>query len=77
MINNIEIIQLNSYVKPEILLKYGADWVLNGENNSYYQYIIDRYNGSPTNSSILDSYSRFAYGLGLNINLPLFDKRSS
>lgn len=75
MTNNIEIIQLNSYVKPEILLKYGADWVLNGENNSYYQYIIDRYNGSPTNSSILDSYSRFAYGLGLNINLPLFDKK--
>ncbi len=73
--SNIEIIQLSSYVRPEISLKYGKDWVLNGDNNEYYQYIIDRYNGSPTNSSILDSYSRFIYGLGLNVNAPIFNKK--
>ena len=72
---NIEIIKLSSYVRPELYDKYGKDWVLNGENNEFYKYIIDRYNGSPTNSAIIDSYSRMIYGLGLNVDIPLFNKK--
>jgi hypothetical protein len=72
---NIEIIKLSSYVRPELYDEYGKDWVLNGENNEFYKYIIDRYNGSPTNSAIIDSYSRMIYGLGLNIDIPLFNKK--
>lgn len=73
--SNIEIIKLSSYVRPEIVEKQSNEWVLNGENNEFYQYIIDRYNGSPTNSAIIDSYSRMIYGLGLNVNVPLFNKK--
>jgi hypothetical protein len=72
---NIEIIKLSSYVRPQIVEKNNNDWVLNGENNEFYQYIIDRYNGSSTNSAIIDSYSRMIYGLGLNIDIPLFNKK--
>lgn len=72
---NIEIIKLSSYVRPDVYERHGKDWVLNGENNEFYQYIIDRYNGSSTNSAIIDSYSRMIYGLGLNIDIPLFNKK--
>jgi len=65
-ITNIQVLQLSSYVRPDIVEQHGKEWVLNGKNNSFFQYIIDRYNGSPTNSAIIDSYSQMIYGLGLN-----------
>ena len=71
--NNI-VLQMASYVRPEIKESTYKEWVLNGDNNDFYNYIIDRYNGSPTNSSILDTYNRMTYGLGLNIDVPLFSK---
>lgn len=71
--NNI-VLQMASYVRPEIKESQGKEWVLNGDNNDFYNYIIDRYNGSPTNSAILDTYNRMTYGLGLNIDVPLFSK---
>ena len=38
---------------------------MNGKKNSFYQYIIDRYNGSPTNSAIINSYIDLVFGKGL------------
>jgi len=73
--SKIEILQLASYVRVDPVEKQGKEWVLNGENNSFYEYIIDRYNGSPTNSAIIDSYSQMIYGMGLNIQIPLFPKK--
>jgi len=58
-------IQMANYVRPEIKEVQGRKWVLNGEKNSFYNTIIDAYNGSPTNSAIIDSYSQFIYGKGL------------
>lgn len=63
--NQISIIQLNSYVKPEVKEVTGKDWVLNGRNNSFFEDIIDRYNGSPTNAAIINGYSEMIYGKGL------------
>lgn len=63
--NNIHVLQLASYVRPDIVEKHGKEWILNGEHNSFFQYIIDRYNGSPTNSAIIDSYSLMIYGFGI------------
>lgn len=71
--NNI-VLQMASYVRPEIKESTYKEWVLNGDNNDFYNYIIDRYNGSPTNSAILDTYTRMTYGLGLNIDVSLFSK---
>ena len=58
-------IEMANYVRPEIKEVQGRKWVLNGDKNSFYTTIIDAYNGSPTNSAIIDSYSQFIYGKGL------------
>lgn len=63
--NDIKLIQLASYVRPEVKEYYGRKWVLNGEKNSYPQYIIDRRIGSPTNGSILEVFCELLYGKGL------------
>jgi hypothetical protein len=65
MENKIQIFQLANYNRPEIKEVSGKKWVLNGDKNQFYYDIIDAYNGSPTNSAIIDSYSQFIYGKGL------------
>lgn len=56
---------MNNYVRPQLVENKSKDWVLNGKNNSFYKYIIDRNNGSPTNAAINNSYSNLIYGKGL------------
>jgi hypothetical protein len=58
-------IQMSNYIRPEIKEVQGKRWVLNGNNNEFYKTIIDAYNGSTTNSAIIDSYAQFIYGKGL------------
>ncbi len=77
MSNDIRLLQLSNYVRPKLEENKSKDWVLNGRNNCFYQYIIDRYNGSPTNSAINKSYIDMIYGRGLaskNDNLPAWIK---
>ena len=62
---DIKLIQLSNYVRPDVVENTSMDWVLNGRNNSFYQYIIDRHNGSVTNASINNSYIDLIYGRGL------------
>ena len=63
--SDIRLIQLNNYIRPKIEENKSKGFVLNGKNNSFYQFVIDRRNGSPTNSAILRSYSDLVYGQGL------------
>lgn len=65
---SIEILQLANYVRPEIKESASKDFVLNGDKNSFYQEIIDRYNGSATNRAIIDAYAQYIYGKGLTSN---------
>ncbi len=62
---DIRLIQLNQYVRPVIEEVINKDWVMNGRDNSFYEYIIGRYNGSPTNAAIINSYVDLMYGRGL------------
>jgi len=64
--NDIRLIQLNNYIRPKIEENKSKNWVLNGKNNSFYYYLIDRFNGSPTNSAIINSYIDMLYGGGLS-----------
>ena len=61
-------LQLSNYIRPEIKEVQGKKWVLNGRNNEFYKTIIDAYNGSTTNSAIIDSYANFIYGKVINSN---------
>ena len=63
--SDIKLITLTSYTRPPLMEDKSRDWVMNGRNNEYYNYIVDRNNGSPTNSSINQSYSTLIYGKGL------------
>lgn len=65
MINAPTIIQLNNYVKPEIVEVRNKEWVLNGSDNNYFDYVNNRYIGSPTNSAIIDTYRSLTFGKGL------------
>ncbi len=66
MSDNIKIINLSAeYVKPEIKEVINREWVQNGVDNSYFQYVNDRRLGSPTNSAIINNYVKLIYGLGL------------
>lgn len=66
--SDIKLIQLSNYVKPEVKEIQGRKWVLNGDKNEFFQYIIDRYNGSPTNQSIINVFNELLFGRGITIN---------
>ncbi len=64
---NVGFVNLSSYVLPEIKEETGKfNYVKFGENNDYFQILIDRYVGSPTNHAIINSISQQIYGKGLN-----------
>lgn len=65
--NNHRIINLSSYEPTELkpYISRQDNWVLNGIKNKNYNYVIDRYKFSPTNATIIDSYSNYIYGKGL------------
>ena len=60
------IVNLSSYTSPEIVEVKNKEWVMYGQDNAYYQYLIDRYNGSPTNNAIINGLSEQIFGKGLN-----------
>lgn len=64
--SNIHILELNTYTAPRVYEERNQDFVSIGEDNNYYQYIIDRYVGSTTNHSILNGVTNFTYGHGLD-----------
>jgi len=64
--SEVSFVNLSSYTAPEIKEVVNKDYVEYGEDNNYFQYLIDRYNGSPTNSAAINGISQQIYGKGLN-----------
>jgi len=64
--NDLRVINFASYTSPSIVEKKNQDYVEYGDDNNYYQYLIDRYNGSPTNNAIINGISEMIYGEGLD-----------
>lgn len=62
----VHVVNLSNYNSPEIIEKSGQDWVQYGEDNNYYQYIIDCYTGSPTNNASINGIIQMIYGQGLD-----------
>ena len=63
--NDIFLVELSNYVKPDVVEHRSKNWVLNGEGNCFFDYVIDRYNGSPTNGAIISGFVNLIYGQGL------------
>ncbi len=66
MSNNIHVLELSGYEAPVIKESKRDDWVEYGEDNNYYQYLIDRYTNSTTNNAIINNITRLVYGKGLS-----------
>jgi len=62
----IHALTLSNYVSPTIEEKKNKAFVTYGDKNSYFQYLIDRYNGSPTNNAVINGISEMIYGKGLD-----------
>jgi len=59
-------VNLSTYTSPEIKEIKNKGWVEYGADNNYFQFLIDRYNGSPTNNAAINGISQAIYGKGLN-----------
>jgi hypothetical protein len=62
----IHVINLNSYSSPEVVENTKHEWVEYGEDNDYFQFLIDRYNGSATNNAAINGICEMIYGRGLD-----------
>lgn len=67
MSENIKLVNLSTYTSPTIVEQKNKEWVEYGEDNNYYQYLIDLYYGSPTNNACVKGISDLIYGDGLQV----------
>ena len=65
MTNN-HVIELSAYTSPIVTEDKRNEWVNYGEDNNYYQFLIDRYSNSATHSAVVNNISRLIYGKGLS-----------
>lgn len=63
--NNFHVLNLAKYEPPVIEESKRNDWVTYGENNQYFNFLIERYKNSTTNNAIVNNISRLIYGRGL------------
>jgi hypothetical protein len=64
--DNLHILNLASYNRPKITEDKRKNWVNYGDDNNYYQYLIDLYTNSTTNHSIINGVSNMIYGKGID-----------
>lgn len=64
--NNLHILNLAEYKQPTIQESKRDAWVEFGDNNDYFDYLIERYLKSTTNNAIINNVSRLIYGKGLS-----------
>lgn len=62
----VNVVNLSNYTSPNIEIKKNEDWVTYGDKNEYFNYLLDRYSGSPTNNAIVNGVSQMIYGKGLD-----------
>jgi hypothetical protein len=59
-------VSLSSYTSPKIVETKNKEFVEYGEDNNYFQYLIDRATRSTTNKAILTGISNLIYGKGID-----------
>lgn len=64
--SKISFVNLSTYTSPIITEVKNKEWVEFGADNNYFQYLIDRYNGSATNNAVINGVSQMIYGRGLD-----------
>lgn len=64
--SHFKFVQLSSYTSPVISENSRKGWVEYGGDNNYFQYLIDRYNGSPTNNAVISGIIDMIFGEGID-----------
>jgi hypothetical protein len=64
--SKVSFVNLSSYTSPEIVETKNKEWVEFGADNNYFQFLIDRANGSATSSACITGISQMIYGRGLD-----------
>ena len=63
--DSIRIVNMSSYNTPEIKEVHNKEWVSFGNNNDYFDNLIERYLDSPTNGRCVNGIVDMIYGRGL------------
>ena len=66
MENNVHLLELSEYQRPEITEVVNRDWVGIGSDNMYYKHVIDAYMESTTNEAVINGIVDQIYGKGLD-----------
>ena len=64
--STVSFVNLSTYTSPQIVESKSNEWVEFGADNNYFQFLIDRYNGSATNSAVINAISQMIFGKGLD-----------
>jgi len=60
------IVELSRYTAPTITEDKRNDWVNYGDENNYYQFLIDRYIHSATHNAVINNICRLILGKGIS-----------
>ena len=63
--SNVRMLNLSGYEAPKVEEVVGKEWISYGENNDYFDSLIERYLGSPTNSRCINGIVDMIAGRGL------------
>jgi len=66
MSNNVHFVQLEAYKPPVAVEDKKNDWVNYGDDNKYFNYLIDLYTKSTTNNAVINNINKLVYGKGLS-----------
>ena len=58
-----EVVKMSAFQPIDIKTRFGQNYVLNGDNNINFKTYKDAYDDSPTNSSIINSFVNYIYGI--------------
>ena len=64
--NNVHILNLSAYNSPTITESKNKEFVEYGDDNNYFQYLIDRFLYSNTNHAIITGIANMVYGKGID-----------
>lgn len=64
---NLNVINLSAYEMPKAIESKNKDYVSYGEDNNYFEFLIQQYLQSATNNAAVKSISDLIYGRGISI----------
>jgi len=67
--NQVLVLNMRNYVAPKIIEDPSRKWINYGQNNDYFDYLLDRYRGSATNHALINGIYQMIVGEGLDSDM--------